>query len=232
MRDFSFEEICPFPFDRSINMISFPQNFEIPKFNKYTRQTCPVTHLNEFFALCQEVAYSEGYLKRLFTCILGSPALEWLMDLPKGSITSFNDLMRKFVAQHSYNIEHHASLSDLCNTKQRNGETFSIFLQRWRHLANHMPYKIEDSHLMDIFIKNLIAEMSFHMKMASLEDFSTLVKKGKNIENDLLDKGAIKHNSSSSSNNDTNNNRKPKFWSKNKGVMHDGVTNVKSIQNL
>ncbi len=151
------------------------------------------------------------------------------MNLPKVSITSYNDLTGKFVAQYSYNIEHYASLSDLCNTKQRNGETFSNFLQRWRHLASRMPYKIEDSNLVDIFIKNLILEMSFHVKMASPKDFVTLVKKGKNIKNGLLDKGSIKHYSSSPSNNDTNNNRKPKFWSKTKGVIHNGVTDVKSV---
>ena len=72
--------------------------------------------------------------------------------------------------------------------------------------------------------------MSFHMKMASPEDFSTLVKKGKNIENGLLEKGTIKHYNSSSSNNESNSNSKPKFWSKNKGVTHDGVTDVKDLQ--
>ena len=136
-------------------MILFLPNFEIPKFKKYTRETCPVTHLKKFSILCQEVAYSEDYLKRLFTRSLGGPTLEWLMNLPKGSITSFNDLTRNIVAQYSYNIEHHASLSDLCNTKQQNRETFVNFLQRWRHLANRMPYKIEDSHLVDMFIKKL-----------------------------------------------------------------------------
>jgi len=34
--------------------------------------------------------------------------------------------------------------------------------------------------------------MSFHMKMASPKDVATLVKKGKNTENGLLDKDAIK----------------------------------------
>ena len=53
--------------------------------------------------------------------------------------------------------------------------------------------------------------MSFHMKMASPKDFATLVKKGKNIENRLLEKGAIKHYSSSSSHNDTKKNIKPKL---------------------
>ena len=192
-------------------------------------ETCLVTHLKEFFVLCQEVAYSEDYLKRLFTRSLGSPTLEWLMNFPRGSITSFNDFTWKFIAQYSYNIEHHASLSDLCIMKQGNGEIFANFLQWCKHLANHMPYKIKDSHLVDIFIKNLIPEMSFHMKMANPEDFATLVYKGKNIENGLLNKGSIKHYSSSSSSNDMNNNRKPKFWSKNKGVTHNGVTDVKSV---
>ena len=62
VKDFSFEEIFPFPFDRSIDMISFPPNFGIPKFNKYMEETCPVIHLKKFSILCQEVAYSDDYL--------------------------------------------------------------------------------------------------------------------------------------------------------------------------
>ena len=83
VKDFSFEEIFPFLFDKSINMIPFPPNIVIPKFDKYMRETCPVTHLKEFSILCQEVAYSEDYLKRLFTRSLGGPTLEWLMNLPR-----------------------------------------------------------------------------------------------------------------------------------------------------
>ena len=142
VKDFSFEEICPFPFDKSINMVSFPPGFDIPKFDKYTGETCPVTHLKKFSILYQDVAYSDDYLKRLFAWSLGGPALEWLMNLPKGSFASFNDLTSKFIAQYSYNIEYHASLSDLCNTKQWNGETFANFLQWWRHLTNHMHTKL------------------------------------------------------------------------------------------
>ena len=75
----------PFPFDKSINMVPFPPGFEIPKFEKYTGETCPVTHLKEFSILCQEVAYSDDYLKRLFARSLGGPTLEWLMNLSKDS---------------------------------------------------------------------------------------------------------------------------------------------------
>lgn len=64
----------------------------------------------------------------------------------------------------------------------------------------------------------MILEISFQMKMASPKDSATLVNKGKNIENGLLDEGFIKHYSSSSSNNDTNKSSKPNFWFKNKGL--------------
>ena len=118
VKDFSFEEICPFPFDKSINVVPFPPSFKIPKFDKHMGETYPITHLKEFFILCQEVVYSDDYLKRLFARSLGDPVLEWLINLPKRSFTSFNDLTSKFIAQYSYNIKHHASLSDLCNTKK------------------------------------------------------------------------------------------------------------------
>ena len=99
VKDFSFEDICPFPFNKSINMVPFRPGFEIPKFDKYSGETCPITHLKEFSILCQEVAYSDDYLKRLFAWSLGGPTLEWSMNLPKGSFTSFNDLKKKFIAQ-------------------------------------------------------------------------------------------------------------------------------------
>src|SRR5271156_6136652 len=67
--------------------------------------------------------------------------------------------------------------------------------------------------------------MSFQMKMASPDTFEALVKKGKYIEDGLLQRGTIKHYTPS-------NNDKPKFWSKNKGVVNDGVTDAKHVQNV
>ena len=153
-KNLSFDEICPFA--KSTPVTPFPTSFEILKFDKYTGETCPITYLKKFSVLCQEVAYSDDYLKRLFPRSLGGPAFEWFMNLPKGSYTTFNDLANKFIAQYSYNTNSQVSLSDLCNTKQWHGENFANFLQRWRHHASRIPYKIEDSHLVDIFIKNLV----------------------------------------------------------------------------
>lgn len=38
---YTFEEICLYPFYKSINMVPYPPNFYIPKFDKYKRKGDP-----------------------------------------------------------------------------------------------------------------------------------------------------------------------------------------------
>ena len=141
-KQFKFEEMCPYPFDREMLRVPFPSNFEPPKFEKYKGKGDPRDHVKEFFISCQEVAYSDNYLIRLFPRSLGGQALEWFLNLPKGSLTTFADLSERFVKHFSYNVEHELTMMDLCNAKQKNGETFSAFLQRWRSLASRFPWSI------------------------------------------------------------------------------------------
>lgn len=42
---FSFEEICPSPYDPSISMAPYPPRFEMPKFTKYEGQGDPHDHV-------------------------------------------------------------------------------------------------------------------------------------------------------------------------------------------
>lgn len=42
---YSINEICPYPFDRSLNMIPFPPNSDIPKFDKYDGKGDPRDHV-------------------------------------------------------------------------------------------------------------------------------------------------------------------------------------------
>jgi len=109
-------------------MIPFPQNFTIPKFDKYKGKGDPKDHLREFYLAYFEVSHNDTYLMRLFLRSLGGQAIEWFSHLPMG-IKSFNELAEKFATHFSYNAEHEISMTDLCNNKQKNGETFISFLQ-------------------------------------------------------------------------------------------------------
>jgi len=116
-KTFSLEEVCTYHFDRSLPMIAFPQNFTIPKFDKYKGKGDPKDHLREFYLACFEVSHNDTYLMHLFPCSLRGQAIEW-SHLPTG-IKLFNELAEKFATHFSYNAEHEISMTDLCNNKQK-----------------------------------------------------------------------------------------------------------------
>lgn len=126
-KQYSFKTICPFPFDRDLYMPPFPSRIDIPKFDKYDGNLDPQDHVREFNALCMEFMHKNTYLMRLFPRSLGGPALEWFSKLPNG-IRSFEELIKLFLQQYSYNIHHPIIMIDLCNARQRTGEPFLTFL--------------------------------------------------------------------------------------------------------
>ena len=97
-KTFKFENDCPYPFDKTITMTLFPKHFEIPKFEKFRGKSDPVTHVKEFYMHFQEVAYNDVFLMRLFPKNLGGPALEWFCHISTGTIKTFVDLSKAFVA--------------------------------------------------------------------------------------------------------------------------------------
>lgn len=132
-KNYTMEDLRPYPCDRSLYMPPFPPHFETLKFDKYRGKGDPRDHIREFFTSCIEVANEETYLLRLFPKSLGGPALEWFSHLPP-KINSWGELAELFISNFSHNIDNPISLMDLCNAKKKMSEPFTIFLQRWRTL--------------------------------------------------------------------------------------------------
>lgn len=113
---YSLNEICPYPFDRRLNMIPFPPNSDVPKFDKYDGKSDPRDHVREFCTISLEFAHDETYLMRLFPRSLGGQTMEWLSKITP-PVRSFDELVNKFITQYSYNIQHAITMLDVCNTK-------------------------------------------------------------------------------------------------------------------
>lgn len=45
VRRYSLQEICPYPFDKNLNMRPFPIGFETPRYEKYDGSTDPQDHI-------------------------------------------------------------------------------------------------------------------------------------------------------------------------------------------
>lgn len=74
-RPYTFEEICPCPYNPSISVAPHPPSFEMHKFEKYKGKGDPRDHIHEFFIVCQEVSYSDVYLRGIFPKSISGEAL-------------------------------------------------------------------------------------------------------------------------------------------------------------
>lgn len=71
------EYICALPFDRSLYMVPFPRDMEVPKYDKYDGNGDPRDHVRHFYALSMNFMHEDTYLMRLFSRSLRDQAMEW-----------------------------------------------------------------------------------------------------------------------------------------------------------
>jgi hypothetical protein len=72
---------------------------------------------------------------------LRGSACSWLMNLPPGSICSWDDLCHQFVANFQGTFMHPSLECDLHDMKQQEGETLRCFIQRFSQVRNTIPRK-------------------------------------------------------------------------------------------
>lgn len=220
--------MCPYPFDKSLNMIPFLEHCEIPKYDKYNAKSNPQDHINEFCSMSMEFAHNETYLMCLFPRSLSGQSMEWFSKLSFG-IKSFEEIVNRFISQYSYNIKNEITMLDLYNIKQNNGEPFMVFLQRWRWLFNRYPRDVQNQEKMDIFIDSLTSEMSYRLKLKCPPSFAKLIENSLKIEDAMVKKGELKLYNNNNNGNNSNNN-KPKFWMENKNVANEGVSHNNDVK--
>lgn len=206
---YSLDTIFLFPFNKSLYMPLFPSRTKIPKSDKYDGNSDPQDHVQEFCSLCMEFMHKKTYLMCLFPRSLGGQAMEWFSSLPVG-IKSFEELVELFLQQYSYNIHLPVTMIELCNTKQKIGEPFLTFLQRWRKRFSRYSQPIPDFEKMDIFVNNLIPELKCNIQMQVYPSFNKMVDSALKMEDMLVRKGDISlyketHQGSSSK-------EKNKYW--------------------
>ncbi|GLJ20143.1 hypothetical protein SUGI_0365630 [Cryptomeria japonica] len=224
---YTMRDICPYPFDKSIPMPPFPTHFVMPKFDKYRGKGDPKAHIRQFFTACIEVAAEDTYLMRLFPQSLGDQAMEWFSQLPPG-IKSWGDLAKAFIQHFFYNIETNISVTTLCNTKQKEGESFASFLQRCRNLASRCSCEIPQKQMVEMFTQNVNKDIGYDLRKACLSTFKDVIEKGLATERVLIEQGLIKIFKENKD--DFKGKDKPRFWNKNKNTANDGVVDANTVR--
>ncbi|KAI5013700.1 hypothetical protein ZWY2020_040586 [Hordeum vulgare] len=85
-----------------------------------------------------------------FPMALKGSALSWLLNLPKASITSWDGLRKRFIANLQGTSDRAPTMNDLRRIKQREGETLHKFTQRFTFMRLKIP-KASDNAVISAF---------------------------------------------------------------------------------
>lgn len=119
---------------------------------------------------------------------------------------------------------------DLYKNKQSQGESFTSYLQRWRHKASRCKWPIPNKELVDIFVSNVQAEVNYQLTMLCPTNFEETIEKGLHIERAFIARGVIKLKNPRD--NSSNSNEKPKIWAKKKNATNNGVVDARAMWNI
>lgn len=81
---------------------------------------------------------------------------------------------------------------DLFNTKQLPGESFKVFLQRWRRMFAKYHRDIPDKEKTNIFINSLSKPMDYWLQLQGPKDFKTTLENAPKVEETLINNDIIK----------------------------------------
>ncbi|CAM8931825.1 unnamed protein product [Rhodiola kirilowii] len=88
----------------------------------------------------KSASVSENIFKlKTFPFSLESQAKSWLMSFPSGSITSWDQLQRKFMDKYYSHSKAAQTRKELSMLRQGRGETLFDYLARFRQLEENCP---------------------------------------------------------------------------------------------
>ena len=160
------------PYPAAYDQLPLPHKYKLPDFTKFSRQgeVSTVEHINRFIIQCGEVAQHDALKVCLFSMSLFGSAFTWFTTLPANSIIYWADLEKQF-HQFFYSGIEEMKLTDLTNLRQRNDESVTAFIQRFRDVKNWcFSLILSDQQLAEVAFQGLLPHIK--EKYASQEFYS------------------------------------------------------------
>ncbi|RDX73528.1 hypothetical protein CR513_46848, partial [Mucuna pruriens] len=176
--------------------IVLPADFKAPKFEKYKGSSCPRVHLAMYYQKMTAYIQQDKILVHYFQDSLIGAALSWYVNLEKGRVKTWRDLVETFIHQYKYNEAMAPDRSRLQNMTKADSEGFKDYAQQWRELAAQVQPPLTEKEMVTTFIDTLLPLFYDKAVGCVASNFADLVTIGERIEAGLK-KGRITHASSS-----------------------------------
>lgn len=188
----TYGELCNELIHPSVPYYVWPNNFELPKFDKFKGKEDPKDHLRMFKYECYLIDHTDPLMLRIFPMNLGGQALDWYNSLGQYSLHTFQQLANLFLNHFSINIKRKTTLSDLYNLKQFPNELIVDYVTRWRYIFHELIFPIPQAKLTNLFSKNFAEHISNTLQIQHLSSFEEAIIMAKRIEAMSVQNGDVR----------------------------------------
>jgi len=167
------------PYPLAYNQISLPHKYKMPDFTKFLGQgeVYTMEHVNRFLLQLGEAGNQDALRVRLFSLSLSGSAFAWFTTLPANSILYWADLERQF-HQFLFSRVTELKLTDLTGLRQRNDESVTSFIQRFRDVKNRCySLVLSDQQLADAALNGLLPHIKDKYASQEFESISQIASR-------------------------------------------------------
>jgi hypothetical protein len=121
-------------------MVVWPCKFWPHLPEKYDWTVNPTEFLKIYSTSILVATGDEAIMSNYFPVALTGTTRSWLMDLPEGTLTSWQELCRQFMTNFESAYSRPGNETDLQAIQQRPGESLRSFIQRFSQVHNTIPH--------------------------------------------------------------------------------------------
>ncbi|XP_043721207.1 uncharacterized protein LOC122668737 [Telopea speciosissima] len=147
----------------------------------------PHTHLRSFIGQLKSRGFTDEQLGQTFQFSLTGAAHRWLMALDPSSIHTWEDMMKAFSRQYSYNTEVELTRRELETTRLLSDEGFTSYLKRFRDKAGQMWDRPSEREQVGMLMKGLRHPYRTYIFRQGITTFDSLIVAGQQVENAIHD---------------------------------------------
>jgi hypothetical protein len=159
------------PYPSEYDLIPLPPKYRLPEFTKFSGSegSSSIEHVSQYLAQFGMISVLDPLRVRFFSQSLTGPAFGWYTSLGPDSIRTWKQLEEKFHIQyHSEAVE--AGMADLAQVRQKQGETVSEYIQRFKEAKNRCySTRISEKEAVELAslglvkpIKDLVFQLEFN----------------------------------------------------------------------
>ncbi|XP_015939964.1 uncharacterized protein LOC107465502 [Arachis duranensis] len=138
------------PFTKEIMKAKVPKDFKAPNMTPYDGTFDPSHHLNNFRSRIYLTDASDAIRCKAFPTTLTKTAIKWFDSLSPRSITSFDDLAKKFLARFSIQKDKAKHALSLLGIKQRDRKSLCSYMERFNKACLDIQNLPTEAAIMDL----------------------------------------------------------------------------------